>query len=174
MCPADQALKLGNYQNLGITSWKAEEKVFGNSDLRQLICNYAFDPTTPWKNKFSGVVNELKKAFTHGLVVKVIYPDKNRYLSKRWEQTGPPSDWTPISSTFKVGIIWEPYERQRQDEEGINELEQVQWDHEVWAEQQHERALKREALVLIRDAGELGLLDLSLEEIVNLIDYYYR
>ena len=119
-------------------------------------------------------MNELKKAFTHGLVVKVIYPDKNRYLSKRWEQTGPPSDWTPISSTFKVGIIWERYERQRQDEEGINELEQVQWDHEVWAEQQHERALKREALVLIRDAGELGLLDLSLEEIVNLIDYYYR
>ena len=60
MCPADQALKLGNYQNLGITSGKAEEKVFGNSDLRQLICNYAFDPTNPWKNRFSGVVNELK------------------------------------------------------------------------------------------------------------------
>ena len=33
MCPADQALKLGNYQNLGITSWKAEEKVFGNSSV---------------------------------------------------------------------------------------------------------------------------------------------
>eukprot|EP00943_MAST-04B_sp_MAST-4B-sp1_P009023 g9023.t1 len=153
------------------TSWKAEEKVFGNSDLRQLICNYVFDPTTPWRNKFRVVVNELKQAFTHGLVIKVIYPDKNRYLSKRWEQTGPPSDWNPITSTFKVGITWERYERKRQDEEDITELGQVHWDHEVWSEQEHERALELEALELILETAELGVLHLSLKEIINMIDY---
>ena len=48
---------------------------------------------------------------------------------------------------------------------------QVHWDHEVWSEQEHERALEHEALELILETAELGVLHLSLKEIINMIDY---
>ncbi len=51
----------------------AENKVFANDDLRQLVFTFVFD-TDRWKKKKNQVLDELKQVFCKGLSVIVINP----------------------------------------------------------------------------------------------------
>ena len=91
---------------------------------------------------FRPVVRELNEAHKRGIYIKLL--PHNSVVGVLWcERYKVPFRWTrgtrwvdPVTSTFREGKTYTRNMMILRDQEGLEELEQIHWDHAVWAEQE--------------------------------------